>query len=171
MISRLKKVQKSDKELAKYYRQKALEARAKVDDGSAASIEAIKNENAALKEENAFLQDQNETLQASLQDALVDKEIAEDNLDEAQERLAKVDDPEYDFKTGGNNGRHYSDEFRNCVWELQGMHVGNQHIPDVINSVLKLVGKRMKNKPAPNTIADLSTSRLSASQQQLGVRM
>ena len=91
--------------------------------------------------------------------------MLKNELDDLNERNVE----EYDFRTGAN-GRPYSDEFVTCFWELKKENVADNHIVAVIDAVLKLVGKRMVNRPASGTLSEISsTRRLSAAQQQLKV--
>ena len=100
-----------------------------------------------------------------MDDALQEVDVLKNELDDMKEQ--NVD--EYDFRTGAN-GRPYSDEFVTCFWELKKANVADQHIVKVMDSVLKMIGKRMVNKPASGTISLISSGRrLSAAQQQLKV--
>ena len=112
-----------------------------------------------------MLESEKERFRENLDEALQEVDFLKNELDDLKER--NVD--EYDFRTGAN-GRPYSDAFVTCFWELKKENVADNRIVAVIESVLKLIGKRMVNKPATGTISSLSSGqRLSAAQQQLKV--
>ena len=161
---RLKRTQKSDHELARYYREKEQKASAQLRESSVDVQSELRSENAILTEDNEQLELQKEQLRQRLEEALQDNEILRDRVEDLEEKNQE----EYDFRTHAN-GRPYSDAFRTCVWDLLSMNLAQHNINNAITCVLKLVGKSMKNKPSVNTIAELSTARLAASQQQLEV--
>ena len=161
---RLKKTQKSDHELARYYKAKEQNTSALLQETDVSELKSLKAENISLKQENEQLQEENDQHHQRLEGALQENNILQDRLDDIEEEQAT----EIDFRTDAN-GRPYSDAFRSCVWDLLGMNLAEHNIVSAIDSVLKLVGKSMKNRPALNTISELSKGRLSASQQQLQV--
>ena len=161
----MKKEQKSDDALAGYYRRKAEEKLALLDETKAADVKALRAEIKSLEADNELIELEKEKLRERLDEALQEVDMLKNELDDLRE--LNVD--EYDFRTGAN-GRPYSDEFVTCFWELKKCNVADQHIVTVIESVLKLIGKKMVNKPASGTISAISSSRrLSAAQQQLKV--
>ena len=162
---RLRKEQKSDDALAGYYRRKAEEKVAQLDETKSADVRALRAEIASLQEDNEILESEKERFCEQLDDALQEVDLLKNELDDLKE--LNVD--EFDFRTGAN-GRPYSDAFVTCFWELKRHNVADQHIVAVIESVLKLIGKKMVNRPASGTISSISSSRrLSAAQQQLKV--
>ena len=136
-----------------------------LDETKAADVKALRAEIKSLQANNELLESEKDRFRESLDEALQEVDLLKNELDDLKE--LNVD--EYDFRTGAN-GRPYSDAFVTCFWELKKANVADQHIVTVIDSVLKLIGKRMVNKPASGTLSQISSSRrLSAAQQQLKV--
>ena len=138
---------------------------AQLDETKSADVKELRAEIASLQKDNEILESEKERFREQLDEALQEVDLLKNELDDLKE--LNVD--ECDFRTGAN-GRPYSEAFVTCLWELKKYNVASQHIVSVIESVLKLIGKKMVNKPAAGTISSISSSRrLSAAQQQLKV--
>jgi chromosome segregation ATPase len=115
-----------------------------------------------LETEVEELQRHLEEAQRDLQDALTEKEILQDKVEELEFNNNEI----VDFKMPSGA---YHPNFVNCIWQLQARHVAIANINSVISACLALVGKKMEQLPCQNTLMKMSVSRLSASQQQLEV--
>ena len=155
-------MQKSEHELAKYYRQQTLKARETIERTSEEKVKELEIQVAALTKDRDFLEQQASTFRDSLEEALQEKEILEERVEELEEKISD----EVDFKTSSET---YSATFVNGVMKLQELHVANKYIVTVIETCLGMVGKRMVNRPALNTISGYGIARLSIAQQQLQV--
>ena len=66
------------------------------------------------------------------------------------------------------DGYKYSYELQQTIYKLLECHVSYRNIPEVINTVCKLVGKRVSHLPSQSTINNLNVQRLIISQKQIG---
>lgn len=63
----------------------------------------------------------------------------------------------------------FSNDIRLCVWELLGIHVAQEKIPDVIKSVMHLVKTKYDRLPTSSTVRNIADEMLAVSQSQLQV--
>lgn len=65
----------------------------------------------------------------------------------------------------------YTSEMQQCVYSLLSSHVACSQVGDVINAVLKLVGKTASHTPCKSTVINMNTQRLILAQKQLGEQL